>query len=92
MSDGFDDKGEQPAILPATKSLPQHEIDAQITREKMARLRAMRLAQEAANPTPRKPATSGKRTGAKKSASKAGEKSVSLSDWLTSQEKEGRRN
>jgi hypothetical protein len=93
VSDGFDDKGEQPAMLPASKTPPQHEIDAQITREKMARLRAMRLAQEAANPTARKPATTAaKRTGAKKSASKAGEKSVSLSDWLTAQQKEGRRN
>jgi hypothetical protein len=93
VSDGFDDKGEQPAMLPASKTLPQHEVDAQATREKMARLRAMRLAQEAANPTGRKPATTAaKRTGAKKSASKAGEKSVSLSDWLTAQQKEGRRN
>jgi hypothetical protein len=92
VSDGFDDKGEQSALLPATKTVPQHEIDAQMTREKMARLRALRLAQEAANPAARKPATSAKRTGTKKSAGKAGEKSVSLSDWLTTQEKQGRRN
>jgi hypothetical protein len=55
-------------------------------------LRALRLAQEAANGTPAKPASSGKRTGAKKSASKAAQKSVSLSDWLSTQQKEGRRN
>jgi hypothetical protein len=86
--DGFDDKS-GPA---GGKAVPQHEIDAQATREKMARLRALRLAQETANGTTAKPASSGKRTGAKKSAGKAAEKSVSLSDWLTTQQKEGRRN
>lgn len=88
MSDGSDDKGEQPAA----KTVPQHELDAQTTREKMARLRALRLAQESAKPTPHKPATSGKRTGTKKSASKTADKSVSLADWLSTQAKEGRRN
>jgi hypothetical protein len=86
--DGFDDKG-GPA---SGKAVPQHEIEAQATREKMARLRELRLAQQAANGTPAKPATSGKRTGAKKSAGKSAEKSVSLSAWLTTQQKEGRRN
>jgi hypothetical protein len=86
--DGFDDKS-GPA---GGKAVPQHEIDAQAAREKMARLRALRLAQEAANGTTAKPASSGKRTGSKKSGGKAAEKSVSLSDWLTTQQKEGRRN
>jgi hypothetical protein len=86
--DGFDDKS-GPA---GGKTVPQHEIDAQATREKMARLRALRLAQEAANGSAAKPATSGRRTGSKKSVGKSTEKSVSLSDWLTTQQKEGRRN
>jgi hypothetical protein len=37
--------------------------------------------------------TTGKRSAAKKkSPGKSAEKSVSLSDWLTTQDKEGRRN
>jgi hypothetical protein len=77
-----------------SKALPQHEIDAQITREKMARLRALRLAQEATNPSqPAKRAASGKRASpGKKSADKPSGRSVSLSDWLATQDKHGRRN
>jgi len=94
--DGFDDKGSgTPGSMPGLngKTLPQHEIDAQATREKMARLRALRLAQEAVNPPPPKP-TKAKRSAAsaKGSSGKSSGKSVSLSDWLTAQQKEGRRN
>jgi hypothetical protein len=85
---GFDDKGERSG----GKTVPQHEIDAQATREKMARLRELRLAQPGANGTAAGPATSGKRTGAKKGTRKSAEKTVSLSAWLTTQQKEGRRN
>jgi hypothetical protein len=85
VNDIFDDK---PV---GAKAVPQHEIDAQLLREKTARLRALRLAQEAANNS--MSGTTGKRsTAKKKSPGKAGEKSVSLSDWLTTQDKEGRRN
>jgi hypothetical protein len=86
VNDIFDDKS-----APA-KTVPQHEIDAQILREKTARLRALRLAQEAANNS--MSGTTGKRTTAKKKppGKAAAEKSVSLSDWLTTQDKEGRRN
>ena len=85
MNDIFDDK---PV---GAKAVPQHEIDAQLLREKTARLRALRLAQETANNS--MSGTTGKRTTAKKkSPGKAAEKSVSLSDWLTTQDKEGRRN
>jgi hypothetical protein len=76
----------------SSKSLPQHEIDAQITREKMARLRALRLAQEAANGPAVKPTTVRKRAGSKKASGKAPGGTKSLSDWLSTQEKEGRRN
>jgi len=74
------------------KTVPQHEIDAQITREKMARLRALRLAQEAANGPAVKPAAGSKRTARKTASGKSSAKTKSLSDWLTTQEKEGRRN
>jgi hypothetical protein len=85
VNDIFDDKS-----APA-KTVPQHEIDAQLLREKTARLRALRLAQEATNGS--MSGTTGKRSPAKKkSPGKTAEKSVSLSDWLTTQDKEGRRN
>lgn len=85
MNDIFDDK---PV---GAKTVPQHEIDAQLLREKTARLRALRLAQEAANGS--MSGTTGKPSAAKKkSPRKSAERSVSLSDWLTTQDKEGRRN
>ena len=85
MNDIFDDK---PV---GAKAVPQHEIDAQLLREKTARLRELRLAQEAPNNS--MSGTTGKRSAAKKkSPGKSAEKSVSLSDWLTTQDKEGRRN
>ena len=85
MNDIFDDK---PV---GAKAVPQHEIDAQLLREKTARLRALRLAQETANNS--MSGTTRKRPAAKtKSPGKAAEKSASLSDWLTTQDKEGRRN
>jgi hypothetical protein len=86
--DGFDDKGERTG----GKTVPQHELDAQATREKIARLRELRLSQQGANGSAAGPATSGKRTGAKKGTGKSAEKTVSLSAWLTTQQKEGRRN
>jgi len=84
--DGFDDKGERSG----GKTVPQHEIDAQATREKIARLRELRLAQQGPNKTG--PAISGKSAGTKKGVRKSAEKTVSLSAWLTTQQKEGRRN
>ena len=96
--DGFDDKGSggtggAPSLSIGGKTLPQHEIDAQATREKMARLRALRLAQEATNPPPPKPARAKRSSSSSKtSTGKSGDKSVSLSDWLQTQQKEGRRN
>jgi hypothetical protein len=88
VAEGGDDNSQRPS----GKTLPQHEIDAQITREKMARLRALRLAQEAANGTMAKPAAGSKRTVRKKALGKSPDKTKSLSDWLSTQEKEGRRN
>jgi hypothetical protein len=88
VAEGGDEKNERPG----GKTLPQHEIDAQITREKMARLRALRLAQEAANGPAVKPTAVRKRAGSKKASGHAPDKGKSLSDWLSTQEKEGRRN
>jgi hypothetical protein len=81
------------------KPLSQLEQDAQALHEKTARLREMRLAHEAANPTAkpapqsrpvaaRKPAKSG---GAKSGKSGASKDRGSLADWLTTQENQGRR-
>jgi hypothetical protein len=74
------------------KAVPQHEADARLLREKTARLRELRLAREAANPTVNDAA--GKRTvvKAKKAHAASAKKAVPLSDWLTAQQKEGRRN
>ncbi len=75
-----------------TKALPQHEADARALREKTARLRELRLAQEAANKTATGAATVGRNAAIKKKPRKSGEKAVPLSDWLSTQQKEGRRN
>ena len=86
MNDIFDDKAEQAGV----KAVPQHEIDAQILREKSARLRELRLAQQASGQGVT--ATPGKRSATKKTSGKSSKKSVPLSDWLNTQQKEGRRN
>ena len=85
MPDRFNEKRGK-----VTKAMSQVEIDAQRIREKTARLRELRLAQEAANggaaaraPTRSAPAAKKKR--------KPGEKGPSLSDWLDSQHDQGRR-
>ena len=87
MSDGFDEKTERAG----TKAVPQHELDAQALREKTARLRELRLAQEAATGK----TASGhpvRRAATKNAPRKADQKSVPLSEWLATQQKEGRRN
>jgi hypothetical protein len=84
VTDGFEDK--------STKAVPQHEIDAQLLREKTARLRELRLAQEAKNGTTPAPVKKKARKSGDKSEAGTGGKGVSLSDWLSTQQKEGRRN
>jgi hypothetical protein len=66
-----------------------YEVEAKTTAEKTARLRALRLAKEAADKTAadKLPVTSKKSKTAKKRP-KAGE---SLSEWLADQDKMGRR-
>jgi hypothetical protein len=87
MPDRFNEKRGK-----VTKAVSQVEIDAQRIREKTARLRALRLAQEAANggAAVRAPARSAPSVK-KKQARKPGEKGPSLSDWLDTQQNQGRR-
>jgi len=56
--------------------------------DNMARLKALRLAREAAEPPPSAPASKKSRT---KSGTKAAEKSPALAEWLASQQSGGRR-
>jgi hypothetical protein len=71
------------------KAMSEYEAQAAAIRAKTERLRALRLARDAAqeaSPAPTKPA------GAKKpSAKKKGGTSATLSDWLKSQQQSGRR-
>jgi hypothetical protein len=88
MADLFKEKREKAG----TKTMSQLEIDAQLMREKTARLRELRLAQEAANGVARStPSRNSKPAAKKKKSSKSGEKGPSLSDWLDTQQNQGRR-
>jgi hypothetical protein len=90
MADLFKEKREKAG----TKPMSQLEIDAQLMREKTARLRELRLAQEAANGATRSPPARSSGSGPavkKKNARKSGEKGPSLSDWLDTQQNQGRR-
>jgi hypothetical protein len=75
----------------AVKAVPQHEVDAQLLREKAARLKELRLAHEAANAHAGSPAVVSGQKKPKKGTGKSAGKSQSLSDWLTTQQNEGRR-
>ena len=72
-------------------AIPQHEVDAQLLRKKTARLKELRLAHEAANAVAGSFAVGGGQKSTKKKSSKAGGKASSLSDWLATQQNEGRR-
>jgi hypothetical protein len=64
------------------------DAEAQAMRDKTARLRALRMAQEAANPPAAAKAAPSRASARGK---KAGAKSVPLSEWLSSQDQQGRR-
>jgi hypothetical protein len=81
MAESSGEKRQRPG-----KAMLQHEADAQLLREKTARLRELRLAREAANAV----ATS-KSPDVKKKPGKQREKAQSLSDWLAAQQNQGRR-
>jgi hypothetical protein len=61
---------------------------AKAVTDNMAKLKALRLAREAAEPA--RSATTVKKTGAK-SGKKSGEKAPALADWLAGQQSGGRR-
>jgi hypothetical protein len=69
----------------AKTAAAEYEAAAAATRAKTERLRALRLARDAAAPAPAAP----KRKGNSKAKTKG--KSTDLSDWLDGQAKEGRR-
>jgi hypothetical protein len=84
------DRSNQKQTRPGSKP-PSPEAEAQAVRDKTARLRALRLARDAelaANAPPAPP----KRAASKKKPARSGEKGPSLSDWLSTQQTEGRRN
>jgi hypothetical protein len=70
----------------AKKAMSDYEMEAAAVRAKTERLRALRLARDAAAP-PKPPAPAKKKAaGAKKG------KSASLAEWLDGEKSEGRRN
>lgn len=69
--------------------MAEYEAAAEAVRAKTERLRALRLARDAANP----PAAASKKSGsgrAAKSAKKNAAPKKSLADWLTDQKNSGR--
>ena len=75
----------KPGLAKAGKS--EQDVAAKAVLDNMARLKALRLAREAAEPPP---APAAKKARAK-SPKKSGEKAPALSDWLAGQQSGGRR-
>jgi hypothetical protein len=72
------------------RAMTQYESDSIAVREKMARLKALRLARDAANGGP--PAPARKSAKAKKSGKPEKRSTGNLADWLKDRENSGRRN
>ena len=70
----------------AKKAMSDYESEAAAVRTKTARLKALRLARDAAAPPKAPAAPKAKSAGKKKTVS-----SSTLSEWLDSEKKEGRR-
>jgi hypothetical protein len=70
------------------KAMAEYEAEADAMRAKTEKLRALRLAHEAANP----PALKAKGAAKKASAKKTKTKATPLSDWLQDRESGGRNN
>jgi hypothetical protein len=94
VTDDSKDQGAEPRLEKAAREtshagVPDYEITAQAIREKTARLRALRLARDAAEQKSAPPAP--KRSGGR-TAKKAGKaSSVPLSQWLNDQKGSGHR-
>ena len=71
----------------AKTGMTERDVSAKAVLDNMARLKALRLAREAAEPP--RPAAAPKKARAK--AKKSGEKAPALSDWLAGQQSGGRR-
>jgi len=65
------------------------DVAAKAVLDNMARLKALRLAREAAEPA--RPAPAAAKKGKAKSGSKSAEKSPALAEWLANQQSGGRR-
>lgn len=91
------DRSKEKSKRPRINVVPQHEADARVVREKMARLRELRLAHEAATGAAQAAAGAAQATDApaaitiKKKSDKSGAKRGTLSDWLATQQRDGRR-
>ena len=72
----------------AQKAMSEYDAEGVAVRAKTERLRALRLARDAAAP---KPAPAAKKTKTAKTAKKSKVKPASLSSWLDGEKKEGRR-
>jgi hypothetical protein len=95
VTDDSKDQGAEPRLEKAAREtshagVPDYEITAQAIREKTARLRALRLARDAAEQKSAPPAP--KRSGGRTANKKAGKvSSVPLSQWLDDQKGSGHR-
>ncbi len=88
MADKSDERRARPGA-----TLSQLEADAEAVEAKTARLRALRLAHEARTGVAAgKPAGGKARTSKDKKAAKPAGKAATLSEWLSAQRDEGRRN
>jgi hypothetical protein len=65
-------------------------VEARLLREKAARLKELRLAHEATNAHPGSPAVVSGQKKLKRRTGKSADKGQSLSNWLTTQQNEGR--
>jgi len=84
MTDNANDKRS------GAKAMSPQAAEAQALREKIARLRALRLAHEGANPTIADKAPAA-RSSPRKKEKKQPTKAVPLADWLSTQDQSGRR-
>jgi len=75
----------------AALATAQYEAEAQAIRDKTARLRELRLAHEAAAKASGIKETTSKGSATKKRSSKPKAKAERLSDWLATQQNQGRR-
>jgi hypothetical protein len=81
---------EHPNRANSRSSNSERDFGAKAVLDNMARLKALRLAREAAEP-PRPVVTKKTRAKSKDSSKKTAEKAPALSEWLASQQGGGRR-